>query len=327
LELFLPKNVGTRDLTSLYEVCGRVLDTPDQNIILDAREVEFIDPHGLAVLGALLHPLVDKKISMPWLDVNYAGYLDRMDFFKHCQINDVEVPTWNRYEHPERLVELTRIESSVQTEEVANRLADAITGRLTTADPREEVDPSTGRNEYLRYRHPIWYSLSELLENAVTHAKLHGHLSANVWVAAQFYEKNNEVKMSVVDNGCGVLRTLSNHPDLREKTHLAAIRAALKPRVSCNRESPYHHGHGNQGVGLTTTMRIANSAKGRLMIASGSAQLETGEMRGASMQKGGRWNGTAIAFSCRRHALPAVNVRKLLPAEESLAPNINFVDE
>lgn len=265
---------------------------------------------------------------MPWLPVQYAGYLARMDFFDHCKIHDVDIPEWNRYDHPERLVELTCLTDSTQTEAVANRLADAITGRLTRANPDEMLDPTTGRNEYLRYRHPLWYSLSELLENAVTHARRHGHLTANVWVAAQFYEGNNEVKMSVVDNGCGILRTLANHRELYEHTHDAAIRTALLPRVSCNRDTPYDLGHGNQGVGLTTTMRIANAAKGRLMIASGNAHVETARMRSYKLPDDGRWNGVAIAFSCRRHALPAVNVRQLLPVEQVHVPvSVTFVDD
>lgn len=312
MEFLLPKNLGTRDLQSLYELAGLVSRTQDTDIVLDASRLEFIDPHGIAVLGALLSQFGDRRISMPWLSLNYAGYLQRMNFFDYCNVQDVEVPDWNRVEHPDKLVELTCITDSTVTEQVANRLADAITGKLTSSDPNEEVDDE-GRNAFSKFRYPLWYSLSELLENAVTHARMHGFTRANVWVAAQYYEGNKEVKMSVVDNGCGMLKTLSAHPALKEHTHLAAIRASLQERVSCNRDSPYILGHGNQGVGLTTTMRIANAAKGRLMIASGNSYLETGEMRGSGFPNGGLWNGVAIAFSCRRHALPAINVRKLLP--------------
>lgn len=327
MEVGLPRNVGTRNLPALYELCGQVLRTEDHDIVLDASEVEFIEPHGLAVLGALLSPLEGRRVSMPWLPSKYAGYMARMDFFQHCDIQDVNVPEWNRYEHPERLVELTCIRDSSETEAVANRLADAITGQLTRADPRAAIDPNTGRNEYLRFRHPLWYALSELLENAVTHARRHGRVNACVWVAAQHYEGNGEVKFSVVDNGCGILRTLQLHPRLTERTHMGAIRMALEPRVSCNRDTPYDDGHGNQGVGLTTTMRIAQAARGRLMIASGNSNLETSSMRGYVMPHQGRWDGVAIAFSCRRHALPAVNVRNLLPVEEGYAPQpVNFVD-
>jgi hypothetical protein len=327
MELKLPAIIGTRRLPDLYALCGEVLRSDDPEIILDASEVGFIDPHGLAVLGALLSPMKERRIAMPWLSVDHAGYLDRMDFFKHCEISDVEIPDWKRYDHPERLVELTCITDAGETESVANKLADAITGQLTDADPREPWNPDTGKNQYDRYRHPIWYSLSELLENAVTHARLHGRAKANVWVAAQFYQKNNEVKLSVVDNGCGFLSTLRGHPELKDWTHMAAIRTALKPMVSCNRDSPYDLGHGNQGVGLTTTMKIANAARGRLMIASGNAYVETGKMKGSLLTNDGQWDGVAIAFSCRRHALPAVNLHNLLPRTEGVDPlTLTFID-
>lgn len=326
MDLMLPRNLGTRNLNELYAIAGEVSRTDDLNIALNASELEFVDPHGLTVLGALLSPLTDRRVTMPWLSTQYAGYMQRMDFFKHCTIEDVELPDWNRYDHPERLVELTCITDSTVTDQVANRLADAITGRLTDAEPDEELDED-GKNRYMRYRYPLWYSLSELLENSVTHARRHGSLRANVWVAAQYYEGNKEVKMSVVDNGCGFLATLRNHPELREHTHLGAIRAALRERVSCNRESPYVDGHGNQGVGLTTTMRIANAARGKLMIASGNSYLETAQMRGSLMPIDGLWNGVAIAFTCRRHALPGVNVRRLLPETDfNLPQDIQFLD-
>lgn len=327
MEVMLPKNVGTRNLAGLFALCGQVLQTEDENIVLDASQVQFFDPHGIAVLAALLSSIEGRRVSMPWLPTNHAGYLDRMDFFKHCQVHDVEIPAWNRLEHPDSLVELTCVTDSSSTESVANRLADAITGQLTDADPEEPYGLDTGKNRYDRFRHPIWYSLSELLENSVTHARMDGPRGVKVWVAAQFYRKNNEVKFSIVDNGCGFLRTLGKHPELREHTHLEAIKTALKAMVSCNRESPYAHGHGNQGVGLTTTMRIAKAAKGKLMIASGNSFLETETMNGGELSGGGLWKGVAIAFTCRRHALPAVNVSNLLPETPKQANvAVNFVD-
>lgn len=326
MEYKLPENLGTRNQNELYALAGAVLRSDDLNIVLDASEVKFIDPHGIAVLGALLSPLRDRNISMPWLSVNYAGYLNRMDFFQHCNIDGVNIPEWSRHPHPDRLVELTCITDSTKTDEIANKLADAITGRLTRATPDENLD-SEGKNQYLRFRYPLWYSLSELLENAVTHARTHGFLQSNVWVAAQYYEGNKEVKMSVVDNGCGLLKSLYKEPELRDKTHLSAIRTALMERVSCNRNSPYIYGHANQGVGLTTTMRIANGARGKLMIASGNAYLETATMRGSILPSDGLWNGVSIAFSCRRHALPGISVRKLLPdTDMDFRGRLNFIE-
>lgn len=328
MEIKLPKTVGTRNLPALFSICGHILRSGDKNIILNAKDVEFFEPHGIAILAALLGSISGAKISMPWLSTNLAGYLDRMNFFKYMEVDAVEIPDQARHNRSESLVELTRIDDSAHVESVVNQLADAIAGKITTAQPDEPLNPDTGRNQYDKYRHPIWYSLSELLENAVTHAKMHGFLRSKVWVAAQFYETTGEIKISIVDNGCGFLRTLGKHPELTSHTHIDAIKAALKPMISCNRDSPYALGHGNQGVGLTTTMRIAHAAKGKLMISSGNSYLETREMKGGELPDGGAWQGVAIAITFKRHMLPTINIGNLLPSLPTGDNDvtINFVD-
>lgn len=328
MEIILPKTVGTRNLPALFSICGQIIRAEDKNIILNAKDVEFFEPHGIAILGALLDGIPGAVVSMPWLSTNLAGYLDRMNFFKYIEIGSVEIPDQARHDRSENLVELTRIDDSTRVESVANQLADAITGNITNAQPDAPLNPDTGRNQYDKYRHPIWYSLSELLENAVTHAKMHGFLRSKVWVAAQFYQTTGEIKVSIVDNGCGFLRSLGNHPDLTNHTHIDAIRTALKPMISCNRDSPYALGHGNQGVGLTTTMRIAHAAKGKLMISSGNSYLETREMKGGELPDGGAWQGVAIAITFKRHMLPTINVGRLLPSLPTGGSDvtINFVD-
>mgnify|MGYP006145139869 CR=1 FL=1 len=51
-------------------------------------------------------------------------------------IDGVDVPDWNRYPRPEKLVELTRVSDATEANGLAERLADAITGHMTTANPR-----------------------------------------------------------------------------------------------------------------------------------------------------------------------------------------------
>jgi hypothetical protein len=316
MKALLPYSIGSRDIPSLFSLCSKVQQSNDANIELDGSKVEFIDPQGLAVLGALLAPMTDRRISMPWLPTNIAGYMERMNFFSHCSIEDVEVPAWGRNKIPDKLVELTCVKSRVDSDAVANRLADAITGTLTTANPHAPYDRDTGKNHYDRLRYPIWYSLSELLENSLTHARQKDNYHASVWVASQYYEKTGIVKMAVVDNGCGMLATLAGHPDLPKNTHLSAISTALVPRVSCNRDGSLYMNQGNQGVGLTTTARIARTARGWLVIASGDSYLHTNRMNdGGLLPNGGHWQGVSIGFHCRREDLPKVRVPALLPPE------------
>lgn len=312
-KLTMPKTLGTRDPSALFALCTKVKQT-EGDIVFDASQLEFIDPLGLAVLGALLQPLRDRSISIHWLAVGVASYLERMNFFNQCPILGVEIPENARNDKRLSLVELTCITSSLEIDFIADQLATALTGHLTQADPAEEYDMDTGPNKYSRFKDPINYALSELMENSLTHAKRNDHRNAAVWVAAQYYEKSKIVRIAVVDNGCGMLSTLKNHAELTEQTHSAAILASLKPRVSCNRDGGLTDDQGNQGVGLTTSSRIAGSAAGGLIITSGNGHIGTGNFHNQPPLHGdGHWNGVAISFSCQRHLLPAIRVHELLP--------------
>jgi hypothetical protein len=161
--------------------------------------------------------------------------------------------------------------------------------------------------------------LSELLENAMTHARRQGYRDACVWVASQYYPSSGMIRLGVVDNGCGFLATLRSHPDLRLETHHEAILTALRPRISCNRDLRMGMESVNQGVGLTTTCRIAEHAGGRLVIVSGNAVHGTSGESGI-ISGGAVWQGVAIAMECRRNKLPGIRFRELLPPYEALKP-------
>jgi hypothetical protein len=312
-KLTMPKSLGIRDPSALFALCTKVKQT-EGDIVFDASQLVFIDPLGLAVLGALLQPVSDRNISILWLGVDVASYMERMNFFSQCPILGVEIPDNARNDKSLSLVELTCVTSSIEIDVVADRLATALTGHLTHADPAEDIDMESGGNQYSRFKDPLNYALSELMENSLTHARRNDHRNSAVWVAAQYYGKNKNVRMAVVDNGCGMLSTLKNHAELTEQTHAAAILASLKPRVSCNRDGGLTDDQGNQGVGLTTSSKIAGSASGGLIITSGDGHIGTGSFcNQAPLQGDGYWNGVAISFSCQRHKLPAIRIPELLP--------------
>lgn len=249
--ILLPRSIGSRNPGGLFSVCSSVYEC-DGDIVLNASEVSFIDPLGFAVLGALLRPRSGRVIQIHWLSPDIERYMHRMNFFEHCDFEGIESAAFNRNDKRESLVELTCISDSGEVDRASDRLATAITGHLTPADPDEPVDWETGQNKFTMFSRPIQYALSELLENALTHARRFGNWNASVWVAAQYYPSTGAVCIAVADNGCGILASLGGHEAVAEPTHEAAIVAALKPRVSCNRDGKLYNTHGNQGVGLTT---------------------------------------------------------------------------
>ncbi|MBL3589161.1 MAG: sensor histidine kinase [gamma proteobacterium endosymbiont of Lamellibrachia anaximandri] len=190
-------------------------------------------------------------------------------------------------------------------------------GRFPGIDPDEPPDEMSGYTVFDRLVEPIQYSLCELLENALTHARRGSHGSAFVWVAGQYYRSSKIVRLGVTDNGCGFLASLKGHPELRRKRHLDAILTALKPRVSCNRDLGIHDDSVNQGVGLTTVMRIAKHTGGRAVILSGNALHDT-DGRSGSTPAGSIWQGVAVALEFRRDQLARTNFRELLPLVEGI---------
>lgn len=62
------------------------------------------------------------------------------------------------------------------------------------------------------------------LANALSHARLDGRAHCKAFVAAQYYERKDLVRLAVVDDGCGFRATLSpRHPKLNDGSDIDAI--------------------------------------------------------------------------------------------------------
>jgi len=283
---------------------------------VDASKLVFVDPFGMALLAAAFYNVRRRggAVRVHCLNAQLSGYLQRMDVFQGVELVDCALMPGQRQNRADALVEVTRLVQQRDVGSAAYRLTTALVGRMPVAHRDELPDEMTGYTEADRLAEPIQYALNELLENALTHARRAGFGDACVWVTCQYYPSSGLVRLGVVDNGCGFLATLRGHPALHQETHLAAILAALQPRVSCNRELGLLADSANQGVGLTTTNRIAERAGGRLYIASGDAIHSA--YASVHLTGGAYWQGVAIALECRRQRLPEVHFRELLPPLE-----------
>lgn len=300
----------------LIKLCGLALAV-EGDVILDARALRFVDPFGMAMLGATFYMLQQRGqiVRVAGLTDAVGSYLHRMDVFEGVELVDCATPRSQRNDRRDALFELTRLDQRNQIDRAANQLAEALVGRMPDIDQSEPWDEMSGQNTADRIAIPISYALTELLNNALSHARLKGHGDACVWVASQYYPGNGRLQLAVVDNGCGMLETLREHSVLRDlprKTDLEAIFAALRPRVSCNRDLGIFNDSVNQGIGLTTTARIAEHAGGRLVVVSGAAYHDP-LGRSRRLTGGERWKGVAIALDCKRDTLLNVRYRDLLP--------------
>ncbi|AUY33583.1 ATP-binding protein [Pseudomonas sp. PONIH3] len=304
--IHFPRTLSDSDPEALFRFCASLNGPSD--VVLDASELMYIDPLGLAVLRATLECQPEgKTFHVRYMQAHMIRHLVRMEFFSGLSVDGIDVQTGrNPQGEPDHCVELRKVNQG-QSEQIASLLIQAVTG-LVQGDTEQAMDA---------VRRPIEYALKELLENSLSHAKKEGNLGSSVWVACKYSQSNGEVRLAIVDNGCGFLATLLNHPQLAERTDAEAIRAALIARVSCNRGPTigYDVDSQNQGVGLTTTARIAYAAGGYLVVASGEAWLRTNSEDAHSLS-GAPWKGVAISFHCSRDQLPNVNIPSLLPAVE-----------
>ncbi len=294
-------------------------------MVLDASGLKFVDPFGLTLLGASFQELITwgQRVVVHGLSADVGGYLLRMDLFAGVELRDCAPVMTRRRNRQDALVELTCILGRDTASDAAGRLTNALVGAVPGVDRDEAPDQMTGLTEVDRLGMPIQYVLSELLENALTHARRVGYQGARVWVAGQYYPTNDLVRLAVTDNGCGFLATLRNHPDLRGETHRDAILTAMKPRVSCNRDLGLRGDTTNEGVGLTTVLRIAQSAGGKALIVSGDAYHDPTSATGLLTNQA-FWQGVAIGLELRRDRLRDIRIATLLPSAEGARRPLRF---
>lgn len=307
-----PRALSATEMGSLLHFCHQISTSEEDVVVLDASELLMMDPLGLAMFRAVLERPGVSSYHVNAMYQENINYLLRMGFFEGLSVTGL-VEQHGPLK-TENCIKLQKVDAD-NCEEVASLLAEFVIGQA--------VGESEKGSDY---QHPVEYALKELLNNATSHARRNGFFGAGAWVACQYYQSNGSIRLAIVDNGCGFLATLQHHEALIESTHAGAIRTALLERVSCNRgpKLAYETDSQNQGVGLTTTAKIAEKAEGHLIVASGDAWLNTAkgepEVTGEA-----HWQGVAIAFSCCQKLLPQVRIGDLLPAvDDDLEVELSF---
>jgi hypothetical protein len=304
--------VHARNLTEVMAFCDEIGADSAGTIACDAAELQFVDPVGLCLLAATCHRLAmqGKRLRLENVSTAIAGYLARMDLFKACGIEYKE--NFTRHDRQTDLVEIRVADKTAEGDRLANKIVTALVGATPGYDPYAAPDEMTGYQPQDYLYKPLHYLFSELLENALTHAKRAGYRDARSWVAAQYYPGKDRIRLAVVDNGCGLLRSLERHPSLPEKSHKAAIRLAFEPRVTCNPDLEIRPNETvNQGIGLTVIREIVAQGRGVMRLVSGDTLFE---------MAGGRektcpvtpWQGVVLALEFKRDLLRQVNVGHII---------------
>lgn len=330
MQIQLPSRLTARQYWVALGLASKIIQTDESEVVLDATNLKFIDPFCLSLLASIGsdHAKLGGTIRLVNLSSSISSYLSRMDFFQQPWFLCDEIKKLGRSDQRHSLVELVEIINVSDVDSSSQNLAHAILGSIPGLSEGEEPDEMTGYRTWDKASEPLCHAFTEVLQNSLTHAHRNGFRNSSVWVSAQYYSNTDDIYIGIVDNGCGMLSSLENHPKLTSKDDETAILLALQPRISCNREVGLYDTATNAGIGLTTTYRIARESRGSMLIVSGKSAIRAVQKHEAQVIDANlpSWQGVAISLRLERSAMMAINLRDLMPAREigREAPTIRF---
>lgn len=267
MPILLPPTLDDQTLERLLVEGRRAAgpEAPGEPVILDARQVRFLDPHGLLGLlefGRLCDRLDHRIRLLPPESAEVLHYLDRMSFFETARaffLFEAPAPTKasRRGAASDVLLEITPIAQARDIHTIVGRVrerAGAILARHLHYDDRR-------RDQFL-------VALSEICQNIVEHSEDRGYVA----IQKYFYRERlgkNVVKIAVTDLGVGIRASLGQRLASRfgaTWTDATAIRQALFHAQS--RFDDIGRGHG-----LRAVRDLTQQWGGRLVMRSGSARL------------------------------------------------------
>lgn len=205
-----------------------------------------IHPVVMGMVAALGLMVGSDNVHFVKLEAKSKHYLERIGLFKLLGLDsNIKI---REHEASGRFIPLTVIRNS---SEASRAIIDMI--------PMLHLKPHQAE--------PTKYVVSELVRNVLEHASS----PAGAILCAQYYKKNNIIRIGIVDTGIGITNSIntSHHA----KDDLEAIRLALTPGIT-GTTSRIGGTDFNAGAGLFFIKSIANVSRDFFIIYSGSAMFK-----------------------------------------------------
>jgi hypothetical protein len=317
----LPKLMLAANVKATLDLLAGMVSSKDDVVRIDADGLIFAEPLPLCLLAAQLNRLSAQGQSavIERVRPEVAARLRKMNVLGEW----LEEKASARYRTESmNTLQVCWAPTLGDADNIANALADSIVSFV----PPEYI---AAQDAFTRdpIRMPLAYVITELLDNGLTHGRGKGFSHSSVWIAAQWYETGDLIRLAVVDNGCGFLRSLESHPQVNPKTHFVAVRKAFDPGVSCNKEVGLLKDALNMGIGLTISRDITIRSKGTMWAGSGDAWVVNPGHVSESSMRIPNWNGSMLNLELHRGGLLSFHFRDLFAQyqRESLGAEINFL--
>lgn len=308
--LVFPSFITAKNCDKLLPVLDSIISSDVDTVAVTARHTKFVDPFSLCLLAACCDKLQrqDRHLDILDLSPEMQSYWVRMDLFKQCQQQE---PDLQRNDQSGSLLEIQCLQGRQDVGQVADRISHAIAGQTPGYTEETQPDEMTGFLPHELVEYNLRYMFNELLENALTHGRRHGYDSSKVWVACQYYKARDLIRIGIVDTGCGFRQSLLSHPQMPQ-TDEDAIRLALQPCISCNRDVGIMDDSVNEGIGLTVVQRMVKDVGGAMVLLSGQSVLEISQDELSKPLPDTRWQGAGIAIEVKRSELKERLVRDVI---------------
>lgn len=229
-----------------------------RRVFVDLSDLTFMGPAALALtLGALSRIqssslLAPNSSIVPPRATGMATYLARMDFLT-VLLEEAEPAVEVGRTPRAGLRECRHFRKDEECRAVAKELADALEERVSTDQLA---------------RTSLELCLTELTENVYYHAEAHD----GGFAAAQAFDSSKEIEVAIVDLGVGIRRSLAKNADYAAESgdDVTAIETAMRPTVTA---TPGR----NSGYGLAFTRFLLDINQGRLLVRSGTGNVQVGE--------------------------------------------------
>jgi len=318
----LPKLMLAADLPRVMQCIAQIDPAARGRLLINAEELEFAEPLPLCLLAAQLTNLhrVGGTAAIERLRKPVAERLERMNVLRDWISTR---PASRSREHNFSSLQVSCATCIDDGNEIANTLAERIAA-FAPAEYCQQNDRMTRDGIVV----PLAYMLAELVENSLTHARGKGFGHAEAWIASQYYSTGDLIRLAIVDNGCGFLKSLHAHSSVQPKIHMAAIRAAFLPGVSCNRNVGIVRDSLNAGLGLTVSRDIAIRSGGAVWAGSGDTWIAHPGREDDTAKRISSWQGSMLNFEIHRAGLFSFNFRELFAryGHPGKAPSLSFTD-
>ncbi|WP_321826275.1 ATP-binding protein [Maribacter dokdonensis] len=246
------------------------------HLLLISTTVNFLREKGVTVSGKFIDFINGSE---------KANYASRINFFQQIGFNYQE--NFNRQNASGRFTEIKRFDDANSMgifKEVLSILLDK---------------GSINKDMLIVLQYCLW----EVIDNSIRHSRSDGTLSnGNGYICCQYFPKNNQIRLIIADNGQGIHKALTEHPDSEYK-HFSEEEAV----IHCIDKGVTNST--GKGFGLWATSTLVKENGGKLIIHSGNHALEIDSVK--RVQKLSNWQGTYTYL--RVNTDVPVNYDKIFP--------------